>query len=225
MTLNFSRKPEEIKSMFNKIAFDYDFLNNLISFYTHFLIKNEAVKQLDIKPDSRILDLCTGSGDLAFIVKKYYPSTKITGVDFSDKMLEIARKKHPDIEFYKGDVTKLEFQNNSFDYVLIGFGFRNILDKEAVLSEIQRVLDDNGKFLHLDFGEKNFISKTADFLILFMAKLFSRNFQAYKYLIESKKEFFTPLELIKFVEKFDFKLEKRKDFLFKVISCEVFKKV
>lgn len=214
----------EIRCMFNKISADYDFLNNLISFFTHIFVKKHAIKCLNIQNGSKILDVCTGSGDLASIIKEKHPDCTIIGVDFSDNMLNLAKKKHPGIEFIKMDACELQFCNDTFDYVVIGFGLRNIPDKQASILETKRVLKNGGQFLHLDFGEKNFLSKILDIAIIVLAKIFSRNFDAYKYLVKSKKSFFTPSELINYVSQFGFKCILRKDFFFKVVSCQVFKK-
>lgn len=215
---------DEIRCMFNKISNDYDFLNNLISLFLHKFIKGQAIKSLNIKADAKVLDICTGSGDLAFIIKKNCTNCTIFAIDFSDEMLTIAKKKYPDIIFLKMDALKLDFDDESFDYIVMGFGFRNIIDKNLALAEIKRVLKKGGSFLHLDFGEKNFASKISDFLILIAARLFSKNFDAYKYLIKSKETFYTPNELIDYISQYGFKCILRKDFLFKVISCQIFTK-
>ena len=156
--------------------------------------------------------------------KEKHPDCSVIGVDFSDEMLKIARKKDFDIEYLKEDVTNLNFSNETFDYVVMGFGLRNIPDKHSALSEIFRVLAPNGKFLHLDFGEKTLISNLVDIFILLIARFFSNDFYAYRYLVESKRRFLSPSELIREVEKYKLKFLKRKDFIFKVITCEIFKK-
>jgi len=131
---------DEIRCMFNKISNDYDFLNNLISLFLHKFIKGQAIKSLNIKADAKVLDICTGSGDLAFIIKKNCTNCTIFAIDFSDEMLTIAKKKYPDIIFLKMDALKLDFDDESFDYIVMGFGFRNIIDKNLALAEIKRVL-------------------------------------------------------------------------------------
>ncbi len=219
-----SKAAAEIELMFNKIAKSYDFLNNLISAFSHIFIKKSSVEFLGIQDGSSVLDLCTGSGDLAGIIKKKYPKCQVIGADFSDEMLKIAKKKGFDIEYLKEDATNLSFDDETFDYVVMGFGLRNIPDKQAALSEVVRVLSPGGKFLHLDFGEKNLISNFADIFILAVARIFSKNFNAYKYLVESKKGFLSPHELISKAENCSLKFLRRKDFLFKTVTCEVFEK-
>ena len=161
-----------IKSLFNRISNKYDFMNFIISFGTHIFIKKEAIKNLEIKQNSKVLDLCCGSGDLGKIIKKYHPTCDVVGVDFSSKMLEIARQKNPDITYWEMDATNLPFEKNSFDYIVMGFGLRNIPEKNKSLEEVYRILKNNGKFLHLDFGEQNSLSKIYDNIVIFLAKIF-----------------------------------------------------
>lgn len=216
---------DNIKNMFNKISKDYDFMNNIISFGLHKFIKHQAIKELGIKPNSKVLDLCCGSGDLGKIIKKIQPSCDVIGVDFSSKMIEIARLKNPNITYWEVDATDLPFEKNSFDYVVMGFGLRNIPEKNKAIEEIYRVLKTNGEFLHLDFGEQSYFSKIYDNLVLFLIKFFTKNTKPYKYLILSKNIFLTPKELI---ELFKFnKLEyiKHKNLLFNLISFQIMKKL
>lgn len=224
---NNDKNSQKIEKMFDKIAPNYDFLNNIISFYTHYFIKTKSIKLLDFEPDSEVLDLCCGSGDLGRIILKKYPKTTITGVDFSSKMLDIARAKNKtkskNIKYLKMDAQKLEFSDNSFDFVVMGFGFRNVENKELCLKEIYRVLKKDGVFLHLDFGQKNTISKIYDKIILFLINFF-KNKEAYLYLINSKNNFLNPKSLIEKFKQEGFKLVLIKHFLFKNISVQVLKK-
>jgi demethylmenaquinone methyltransferase/2-methoxy-6-polyprenyl-1,4-benzoquinol methylase len=222
MTLD--KRPETIQTMFNMISEKYDFMNNVISFGFQNFVKTDSIKMLNIKPHENILDLCCGTGDLTKIIKNYYPTAFVTGVDFSDKMIEIAKNKVLNAKFIQADATNLPFPDNTFDAVTMGFGLRNIQNAEKAIEEIYRVLRPNGRFLHLDFGEKNFLSKIYDKTILSIIGLFTDNTFAYKYLINSKKTFLTPNDLIKDFEKKGFELIMRKDYIFKVISCQILKK-
>ena len=98
--------------MFDKISNKYDFINDIMSFKTHLKIKSKCVELLCIKPENNILDLCCGTGDFAFLINKSQPKSHIIGVDFSEKMLETARKKFKRIDFMQADATKLPFNNN-----------------------------------------------------------------------------------------------------------------
>lgn len=218
------KTPKKIREMFNVIAKKYDFINNLMSFGTQKLVKRLAIKMLEIKQYDNVIDLCCGTGDLSEIIKKQQPESHIVGIDFSENMLSIAKSKHSDIKFLKGDVTNLSYPDNSFDIAVIGFGLRNILYSEKAVEEIYRVLKPNGQFLHLDFGKKNLPSKLYEYLTLILTRIFSDNSEAYSYLIKSKQEFPPPEDLIKDFECKGFKFKKQKDFLFGVISAQLMQK-
>ncbi len=214
----------EIKNMFDKISGKYDFMNNIISLGANEFVKIQAVKSLDIQPNSKVLDLCCGSGDLGGIVKKLYPSCDVCGIDFSEKMLDIARKKYNNITFWQADALSLPFEKNSFNYILMGFGLRNIPQKNKAIEEVYRVLKTNGKFLHLDFGIKNFASKIYDTYVLTVSKILTKNTKPYKYLILSKNNFLSPEELVQLFKFNHLKYVSHKNMLFDVISYQIMKK-
>lgn len=214
-----SKNPLKIKNMFNSIAEEYDFNNNLISLGLHNKVKQFAIKNLTLKNNMRVLDECTGTGDIAYLLTKQNPNIEVIGIDFSEKMTETARKKHPGITFLRADCTKLPFLSNSFDIVTMSFGLRNIEDYKQAIKESFRVLEDGGKFLYLDFGDKNFFSKSFDILTEILIQS-----EPYKYLIKSKADFFTPGNLIKEFEKEGFIFKLRKDYLFGIISMLIFEK-
>lgn len=212
---------QDIKAMFNKISSEYDFLNNIISFFTHILVKKAALKTLNIKDGAKVLDLCSGSGDLGRIVKDTMPGAEVFGVDFSENMIQIAKKKNPDIKYLNADALQLPFEDNYFDYIVMGFGLRNIPDKNRALSEIYRTLKYDGKFLHLDFGKKTIFNKIYDVVVTFFASFF-KDKEAYLYLIKSKNNFFSPEELIKIFKDAGFDCILKKELLFKIISFQIF---
>ena len=214
----------EIRNMFDKISEKYDFMNRIISFGLNEYVKTQAIKALNIKPNSKVLDLCCGSGDLGKIIKKLQPSCDVIGVDFSQNMIELARKKNPNITYRQMDVTSLAFEKNSFDYIVMGFGLRNIQQKNKALEEIYRTLKSEGQFLHLDFGKHNIYSKIYDSIILFLVKFFTKNTKPYKYLILSKRNFLEPDELIEIFKFNKFKYYTHKNLLFNIISYQIMKK-
>lgn len=224
--MNFSKSPHLIQKMFDSIAERYDFNNNLISLGLHKKIKELAIKKLKLNENSKILDLCTGTGDIAFFLKRKYPDASVIGIDFSSEMLKIAKQKNnSDINFQKADCTNLPFDDNSFDLCTISFGLRNIENQGSALKEIYRVLKKDGIFMHIDFGKSsNFADKIFDLLVPSMVKIFYKNSIPYDYLLESKKTFKSPDELIKTFENHGFKFERRHDFLFGVISSQIMKK-
>lgn len=215
---------EKVKETFDNISSYYDKTNNLMSLGTHYLIKYLALKSLVIKNESMVLDLCCGTGDFTKIFSCLSPSSKVIGLDNSIEMLKLAKAKNPNKAFIQGDCLNLPFGENEFDIVTIGFGLRNIEDRKKALSQIHKVLKDGGQFLHLDFGKHNIFSKIFDLYVKFLSVFFIKNPESYLYLIESKNEYPQPDELIKEFENSGFKLLKRKDFIFGVISAQVFTK-
>jgi len=222
--MTISKNPEKIRNMFNLIAEKYDFNNNLISLGLHGFVKYLSVKNLDIKNNAMVLDECTGTGDFAKLILKKNPTASITGVDFSEEMLKIAEKKVPQVKFIKADCTNLPFKNENFDTITMGFGLRNIEDYSRAIDESFRVLKSGGEFLHLDFGQKNFPSKIFDFLVPPLVRIFYGKNLPYEYLLQSKREFPAPEELIEIFEQHGFNLKRRTDYLFGVISMQIFTK-
>lgn len=222
--MTISKNPQKIREMFDLIANKYDFNNNLISLGLHNYIKRLSVKELDIPHGSRVLDECCGTGDIAKYILQLQPDVEITGVDFSENMLKIARKKVKGVNFLTTDCTKLPFENESFDIATMGFGLRNIEDYGDAIAETYRVLKKGGQFLQLDFGRKNLFSRIFDMIVPVMIRLFYGKNLPYKYLLESKKEFPTPNELIKIFETYGFKLKSRKDYLLGIISVQIMEK-
>lgn len=222
--MTFDKEPQKIKNMFDEISVYYDSMNNFISLGTHFVLKYLCVKELELKPRSMVLDLCCGTGDFTKIISIYFPRVKVIGLDFSEKMLKIAKSKNPKGVFMQGDCTHLPFEYGEFDYITMGFGLRNISDRQKAISECYRVLDKGGKFLHLDFGEHNFTSKIFNIIVPFFARVLNKNSQHYKYLLSSKEQFPAPDNLIREFEECGFKYVKRCDYLFGAISAQIMQK-
>ncbi|MBE7705733.1 MAG: ubiquinone/menaquinone biosynthesis methyltransferase [Cyanobacteria bacterium SIG30] len=216
----------KIQQMFDDIAFKYDFLNDLISFKFHKTIKTNAFKKLNLNENSKVIDLCTGTGDVAYILKKMQPSAEIYGLDFSKNMLSIAKKRYGDkINFVFGDCLDIPFEDSFFDAVSISFGLRNIENEEKAIGEIYRILKCNGRFAHLDFARLNpLFDFFFDKITILIAKIFSKNSYAYKYLVESKNEFKKPKDLIKLFEQNGFKFICQKNFLFGTLSVQIMEK-
>ncbi len=187
--------------MFNDIAFRYDFLNRFLSAGIDIGWRKKAIKQLqDIKPQT-ILDVATGTADVAIMASGILKPTKITGIDISDGMLKIGREKiqklglQSRIELLNGDCETIKFENDSFDAVTVAFGVRNFENLEKGLSEIKRVLKPGGKLVVLEFSKpKSAVVKTMYNLYMkiicpAVGKLFSKNRSAYQYLDESINKF------------------------------------
>jgi demethylmenaquinone methyltransferase/2-methoxy-6-polyprenyl-1,4-benzoquinol methylase len=218
------KNPQKIQKMFDEISEYYDMMNNLISFGTHYILKFLALKELEIAPRTMILDLCCGSGDITKLVTKFYPRAKIIGLDFSANMLKLAKTKNPKGVFLKGDCTELPFSEKEIDYVTMTFGLRNVENRAKALDEIYRVLNYGGKFLHLDFGVKNWASNVFNFALPLFAKICKKDITHYEYLLCSKEDFPTPELLIEEFQTHGFKFLKRKDYLFGAISLQILEK-
>ena len=221
------KNPETIKILFNNLAKRYDFFNRVISLGMQTRVKKKSLKLLNIEDGSNVLDICTGTGDLAFFINKINPNINITGIDFSEKMLEIARAKQKDyqnnMKFFLADGRELPFEDDTFDIVTIGFGLRNIENYERVISEIHRVLKPKGQILNLDFScDKSFANSVFDLLTSILTSFTSKK-NSFRYLISSKKEFLSSTDLINLFRRKGFIFLKRKYFAFEVISAEVFR--
>ncbi len=221
------KNPETIKILFNNLAKRYDFFNRVISLGMQTRVKKKSLKLLNIEDGSNVLDICTGTGDLAFFINKINPNLNITGIDFSEKMLEIARAKQKDyqnnMKFFLADGRELPFEDDTFDIVTIGFGLRNIENYERVISEIHRVLKPKGQILNLDFScDKSFANSVFDLLTSILTSFTSKK-NSFRYLISSKKEFLSSTDLINLFRRKGFIFLKRKYFAFEVISAEVFR--
>lgn len=218
------KNPQKIRKMFDEIAPYYNKMNNIISFGTHYIIKFLAIRELKIPPRSNILDLCCGTGDFSSIITTFYPRAKVIGLDFSEKMIKLAKNKNPKNIFIQGDSTNLPFKEGEFDIITMGFGLRNIENRSKALNEIYRVINNGGKFLHLDFGYHNYLSSIFNLIVPFLVKIFNKNSEMYNYLISSKNDFPEPEQLVKEFEKHGFKCIKICNYLFGTISAQIMQK-
>ncbi|MDR1581710.1 MAG: bifunctional demethylmenaquinone methyltransferase/2-methoxy-6-polyprenyl-1,4-benzoquinol methylase UbiE [Prevotellaceae bacterium] len=189
----------KVAEMFNNIASGYDFLNRTLSLGIDKIWRRKLRKKLDAFDPAVILDIATGTADLAIecAKSKKHTSRKITGIDISEKMLEKGRekieKKHLDdrIVLQYGDSENMEFDSNTFDAVVVGFGVRNFENLEKGLKEIYRVTKHSGKVFILDFSmpRNPFIRIFYEFyffrILPFIGKTISGDNYAYKYLPES----------------------------------------
>lgn len=218
------KNPKEIRRMFDKISHQYDLMNDILSCFSHIKVKTQAIEALNLKDNIKVLDLCCGTGDLGHIIKKKYPKTQVIGVDFSRNMLKIASRKNKNIEYYEADATNLSFADDYFDCVVMGFGLRNIQEPENALCEIYRVLKREGKFLHLDFDKQGKYIRLYDKIMPYILRLFAKDLTPYKYLLNSKNEFYSNDELIEFFEDNKFGFVSYNKTKFDMISYQVMKK-
>ena len=196
-----SDKGEKIQQMFGAIAPRYDFLNRLLSFGIDRRWRTKAVRLLKYREGSRILDVATGTGDVALEIALRTPdSVKITGADFCREMVDlgsvkVAASPYADrIDLKVAPCEDLPFANDTFDSITIAFGIRNVVDRKLGLAEMWRVLRPGGRMIILEFSTPR--SKLFRQLYYFYFRrllpvvggLFSR-YNAYKYLPDSVLEF------------------------------------
>jgi len=194
------RKKEQIAGMFNNIAGKYDFLNHFLSLNIDKIWRKKVVNILKSYNPKIILDVATGTGDLAIATLKINPK-KIYGIDISDGMLNIGQKKikqkgHDSIiSLKKGDAENIPFDDNTFDAVTVAFGVRNFEDLDTGLSEIYRVLKPNGICVILEFTTPEFFPMKQlygfyfKYILTTFGKFISKDNSAYDYLPKSVEAF------------------------------------
>ena len=146
-----SRDPDSVRAMFDRIARRYDLANHLLSGGADFLWRRRAAKIVASWQPRDVLDLATGSGDLALAIQRQSPQAKIVAADFSPEMIEVARGKGVPNTIV-ADALHLPFDRESFDAITVAFGLRNMADWDRALAEMHRVLRGRGHLLILDFS-------------------------------------------------------------------------
>jgi demethylmenaquinone methyltransferase/2-methoxy-6-polyprenyl-1,4-benzoquinol methylase len=205
----------KVREMFTRIAPSYDVLNHLLSLQFDRLWRARAARQLRpilANPSALVLDLCCGTGDLAFSLARTGPA-RIVGADFAHPMLVRARSKSrrvprragltapPGMPFFEADALRLPFRDGAFDLVTSAFGFRNLANYEAGLREIQRILKPGGTIAILEFTEPpdDFAGNVFRWyyrnVLPRIGSLISGDSTAYSYLPKSVARFFRPPEL------------------------------
>ena len=194
-------KKQQVATMFDKIAFRYDFLNRFLSAGIDVSWRKKAIKELKEIQPQYILDVATGTGDVAILSHKILQPKKITGIDISNGMLDFGRKKltklnlNNSIELLQGDSEKIAFADETFDAITVAFGVRNFENLEKGLKEMLRVLKPGGKLVVLEFSKPKQPAFSA-FYKLYMnviapgvGKIVAKNKDAYQYLNDSVQRF------------------------------------
>jgi len=190
-----------VESMFDSIAWRYDFLNHFLSFGIDRMWRRRVIRIIaQYYQNPEILDVATGTGDLAITAMKINP-LKISGIDISYNMLEIGKAKvrkkgfSGKIDLMNGDSENIPFGDNHFDVAMVAFGVRNFADPLKGLMEMKRVVRNNGMILVLEFSKPSgFLFRSIYYfyfrnIIPFVGKLFSKDKAAYSYLPESVYKF------------------------------------
>jgi demethylmenaquinone methyltransferase/2-methoxy-6-polyprenyl-1,4-benzoquinol methylase len=193
-------KKDQVEEMFNNISPKYDLLNHLLSANIDKLWRKNAINMLKPHQPKHILDIATGTADFAIAATRL-KGAKIVGIDISEGMLNVGRRKIENkglskiIELIKADSESIPFENDKFDAAIVGFGVRNFETLKTGLSEIKRVLKPGGVFYILEFSKpvtapyKQIYQFYFTRILPFIGRLVSKNSNAYSYLPESVNEF------------------------------------
>jgi len=195
------QRAARVNDLFAAIARRYDLLNDLQSFGWHRRWKHRVAKLAGVQPGGRALDVCCGTGDIAFALARL--GADVTGLDFSQKMLEVAESRRlknskngtPSPIFIQGDAQEIPFAAATFDAVTVGYGLRNLTSWEKGLAEMHRVARPGARLIVLDFGKPaNALWRKLYFAHLrcsvpLIGRLFCGNADAYAYILESLKHY------------------------------------
>ena len=205
-----SKAPASIAGMFDAIAGRYDFLNHLLSAGLDRQWRRRAIRSLQLTGHERVLDLCTGTADLAIAARRARPAAaRIVGIDFSSAMLEVGKAKvdagglSPSIALVRGDATRIPLGEGGVQGVTIGFGIRNVEKPDVACAEMHRVLAPGGRLAVLEFAIPTAPVVRPLYLWYFrhvlprVGRVVSRHDAAYAYLPDSVGGFATPPEFVK----------------------------
>ena len=211
-------KKEEVEQMFDQIAHSYDFLNHFFSLGIDIIWRKRAIRILKKYHPKKVLDVATGTADFALqAVKSKLNASSIVGVDISEGMLEVGRKKVKErgfeqiIELRRGDSENLPFEDHSFDAYTVAFGVRNFENLEQGMREMLRVLRPNGVGVVLEFSQpKHFPIKQLfgfyfKLIMPTLGKWVSKDSRAYAYLPESVAQFPSGKDFLSVMEKVGYK--------------------
>jgi len=194
-------KKKGISNNFTRIANRYDLINRFMSFGFDLYWRNRFIKTIDIQGQKKSLDLACGTGDIAIQMARKYANLQITGVDLSEGMLEIAKKKVKNlnlserIRLVRGDILNLSFDSSSFDIATMVFGLRNLPDINLGFSEISRVINQGGSIHIMEFSipEKEWIRIPYQFYLRYIipaiGTVLSGDYDMFRYFVNSIETF------------------------------------
>ena len=203
--LSHSRDPDSVREMFGSIARRYDLANHLLSCGCDFIWRRRAAAIVSGWNPNTIVDLATGTGDLALALERALPNSEIVGADFSEEMLAVAKAKGVR-RVVTADALALPFADRSFDCLTVAFGLRNIKDWSAALREMARVLTANGNLLVMEFSlpSMSILRTVYRFYLHRLMPIFgsflTRKKTAYDYLGDSIEQFPGGDELVRLIE-------------------------
>ncbi len=223
-------KTKQVEAMFNDIAPKYDFLNHFLSLGIDKIWRRKVIRKIINDNPNDVLDIATGTADLAILLAKKHSASKITGVDLSENMLAVGRRKVDELSLLnritlkQGDSLSLPFESNTFDVAMVAFGVRNYEDPVKGMAETFRVLRPNGKFYVLEFSMPRKFPMAQLYKFYFWAilplvgRMVSGHKQAYTYLPESVSAFPDGNNFIKLMESAGFSNCKYKKLSFGIAS-------
>lgn len=217
-------KERKVYDIFQKISSCYDPMNDLITLGVHRLWKKKLIESIP-RESRNILDICCGTGDIAMGIGASLRNSRVTALDFSSSMLQIAEEKAQEanlknIEFVLGDALNLPFRDNTFDTITISFGLRNTSDYGRVLEEIRRVLKPRGHFFCMEASYPDsrllhgILSSYCRYIVPLLGKFLVKSYREYSWLNESVTDFLSKEELTKLIEESGFIEVKLRTFLF-----------
>lgn len=198
-------KPTYVRSMFDRISGAYDRVNDVMTAGRHRAWKRTVIRLAVVRPGGSYLDLCTGTGDIAFLMANEAGDPEaVTALDFSPGMLERAKARPwsgPRINWMQGDAETLPFADAAFDAVTVGFGLRNVRRLDRAIVEVLRVLKPGGRFVSLDLGKPKsrvlrWGSEVYEYRVVpLVGRAVSGDREAYEYLPHSNQSFPNQREL------------------------------
>ena len=209
--MQLDKTPARIAGMFDSIAPRYDFLNHLLSAGMDRGWRERAVTELTLAPGARVIDLCTGTADVALAIARRHPSHSVVGVDFAGAMLRLGLAKVREagferrIRLLRGDATRIPLADATCDAATIAFGIRNVAEPVAALAELARVLRPGARLAILEFGQPRLPGVSTlyrwyfTYLLPRVGKAVSKHGQAYSYLPASVGTFPPPDEFARII--------------------------
>ena len=188
----------QVRAMFDRIASFYDVMNSVMTAGLHHRWRARAADLAAVGPGDRALDVATGTGDLAVeLLRRVGPGGEVVGSDFSEEMLQVARRKAPAIRFEWGNALELPYEDGRFDAATVGFGARNFSDLERGLGEMARVVRPGGRVVVLEITSPHRPPLSTFYRVWFdrivpLLGAFSSNPEAYAYLPETVRSFPSP---------------------------------
>ncbi|MDY0408317.1 demethylmenaquinone methyltransferase [Virgibacillus soli] len=198
--MNEQSKEERVHHVFETIYGRYDSMNSIISFQRHKAWRRDVMKRMNVKTNGRALDVCCGTGDWSIALAEAMAEGEVIGLDFSENMLKVAKEKTNNlklnnISYVHGNAMELPFADDSFDYVTIGFGLRNVPDYMKVLKEMYRVVKPGGIVVCLETSQptipvyRQLYYFYFRFIMPLFGKIFAKSYNEYAWLHESAKDF------------------------------------